>query len=222
MTTIRKELSTFRELLEEVSDDSNFADPFLYDVWNKARVTVLRNEVSKSGLLSPWNRMRFCIDLEQVKSHNCDCVAGQGCDVLQTIYEVPKPVADRYIGAIEVSTVYGDRIGYSDEPSIRSDQRDPVKAGKRRWSLYNRKIIIWNDPGLELPSIQLNGAWEDILDWEDIQTCPGGTCPDIFDRDLGINEHNAEAILRRAIDTIKTKLQLIDDWTQERNPERRV
>lgn len=221
MTTIRKELSTFRELIEQVSDDSNFTDSFLYDIWNKARVTVLKNEISSNGLLSPWNRMRFCIDLEKVKSHNCDCVL-EGCEVLKTVYDVPKPVSDKYVGAIEVFTIWGDRIGYSDEPSIKSDQSDTVKKGKRRWSLYNRRIVIWNDPGLKLPSIQVNGPWEDILDWQDIQTCDDGDCEDILDIDLGINEHNTESILRRAFDLIRPKLELTDDWQQDRNPERRI
>lgn len=223
MTTIRKELSTFRDMLEEVTDDSDFTDSFIYDIWNKARVKVLRNEISKSGLLSPWNTMRFCVDLEVVKSHNCECVTGVGCDVLQTIHTIPNPVADRYVGAIEVKTIYGDRIGYSDEPSVKTDQRDPVKAGRRRWSLYNKKIIIWNDPELILPSIQINGTWEDILDWDDIQTCPEEeSCPDIMDKDLGINENHAYSILQLAIQLVQPKLQIIDDWTQDRNPERRV
>lgn len=223
MTTIRKELSTLREILEEVTDDSNFQESLLYDVWNKARVTVLKNEISKSGLLSPWNKMRFCIDLEKVKSHNCDCVAGLGCDVLKTVYEVPQPVSGFYTGAIEVFTIYGERIGYSDEPSIRSDQLDPIKAGKRRWSLYNRKIIIWNDPELQLPTIQVNGVWEDILDWEEIQTCPDSeVCPSIFDKELGVNQHHARQILTLAVETFKPKLELVDDQTQDRNPERRV
>lgn len=219
MTTIRKELSTFRELLEEVTDDTNFPDSLLYDVWNKARVTVLKNEISRGNLLSPWNRMRFGIDLEKRNSHDIDCIP-DGCEVLVTKHKVPKPVTDRYVGAIEVFTIYGDRIGYSDEAAYKSDQLDPVKKGKMRWSLYNGKILIWNN--LKLPSVQVNGVWEDILDWDDIQTCPGESCPDILDKDLGINENNAEAILRRALDTIRPKLEIIDDWTQDRNPERRV
>lgn len=219
MTTIRKELSTFREMIEEVTDDSNITDSFLYDIWNKSRATVLRNELKANNLLSPWNRMRFCVDLELNKSHNCDCVK-VGCDALYTKFEIPKPITGIYVGAIEVFTIYGERIGYADEPAVQSDQDDPVKNGKLRWSLYNKKIVVWNSK--KLPTIQINGVWEDILDWEDIQTCPDEDCPDILDKDLGINEHNAEAILRRAFDTIKPKLGIVDDWTQERNPERRV
>lgn len=220
MTTIEKELSSLRQMIKEVADDTKYTDSYLYDIWNKQRVIVLTQETAKTGILSPWNNSRFCIELEKTKSHNCECVA-EGCDVLKTVHEVPAPISDKYIGNIIVSDLFGNIIGYSTEEALKSDQLDDVKKGKVRWSLYNRKIVIWNN--LAYPAIQVNGPWEDITDWMGIQYCTDDIpCRDVFEENTGLTEKQAAAALTMAFNALFPTKQIIDDWTSEGNPEKRV
>lgn len=215
MTTIRKELSTLRDIIEEHTDDSDMRDSLLYDVWNKARVDIY---TKSKRTASPWNRKGFCVELVPAKAHDCTCVK-VGCDILETKFPIPAPISNRYKGVITVMTIYGDIIGYSEEYAIKSDRTDEVKSGKIRWNIDNRKIRIYNH--LELPAIRVEGVWQDVLDWQDIRFCEYDDCEDIMDIDIGLDEDHAHAILREAIRTIQPKIQLVDDWKQDRNPESR-
>lgn len=217
MSTIAQEISVLRNTIKEVDDDSKYRDSYLYSMWSIARSDILYKSLGNKIFITPWAYHRFCIELEKVKSHNCDCVA-VGCDVLRSRYPVPKPVSGRWNDAIEIQDLDGDTIGLTDEQGVKSDLLDPVKRKKYRATLYNGYLYIWNT--LDLKAIQINGIWEDVSKWDGIQLCTDNIpCFDIYDLDAGISANLRGAVLQRTLELLQLPLSRKDDDRSDRNPE---
>jgi hypothetical protein len=203
--TLGEELSTIRNNIKEVSDKSRVTDSFLYSLWKKARGRILGDRTN----ISRWNWKRFCIELEQAKSHNCECVA-VGCDILKSVYPVPQPAINRQKDIIEVQTLSGRLIGIAEEYELMSERHDDVKSAVMRASFYNNHLIIWNN--LNLKAVQVYAPWDDILAWQDIQYCTDELpCIDVLQTDTGLSERESEAVLRLTLDLLKHVITIQDE-----------
>lgn len=217
MSTIAQEISLLRNSIKEVDDDSKYRDSYLYSMWSVARADILYRTLGNKIFITPWAYHRFCIELEKVKSHNCDCVA-VGCDVLRSRYKVPKPVSGRFNDALEIQDLDGDVIGITTEQALKSDQLDKIKKGKVRATVYNGYIYIWNT--LDLKAIQVNGIWEDVSKWDSIQLCTDDIpCFDIYNLDAGISANLRGVVLARTMELLNIPISRKDDDRSDRNPE---
>jgi len=174
----------------------------------------------QNGKYKDYNLLRFCIELEVAKSHNCDCVP-VGCDVLKTVYELPEYLQTPYHSSIKVRTLGGKIIGKTSDEALLTELTDPIKGSAIRWTLNSNKIVIWRN--LDLKAIEVEAVWADPLDWDEKRLCPdpnGNDCGDALDLDAGVTQDQSRDIMRMCMKDLGFSLPLQDDRTADRNPER--
>jgi hypothetical protein len=210
-------LSDFRQLIKEVSNDSNLTDSFLWSLVVKARARILTNDIKSKQFISPWATHRFCIKLEKTKAHDCNCVP-VGCEVLKSEHPVPRPLVGRYRDAVQVKTLGGTLLGYSEDYELKSNMYDAIKKYTIRWNVHNQHIYLYNT--VQMDTIQLEGVWENVLDWHNIQHCTeDNPCQDIYDMESGISQADADGVIRIAFELLNVTMQIKDDSSADTNPE---
>jgi len=215
--TVGKIISDLKMLIKEVSNDSDYTESFLWSLITKARARVLTNDIKAKQFISAWSTHRFCVEMELHKAHDCECIP-VGCDVLRSKYTIPRPLSGRYRDAVQVKTIGNSVVGYSEDYELKSNKYDPVKKNALRWNIHNQHLYLYNT--LDHLSIQVEGAWENIIEWNQIQYCSErNPCVDIYSLESGISEYEAEGLLRIAVDLLKVPLTLKDDTSQDTNPE---
>lgn len=195
-------ISTVRQLIKEVQDDSKYTDSFLWSI-------ISTCAKDKSTI---HTRTRFCIELERVKHHDCSCVA-VGCDVLRTKYKVPTPIKTT------VYTMTGNTIGYSSDQELKFNIYDPIKSKSIRHNFHNQYLYIYNT--LDLKYVQLEGTWENVTEWIDVQYCGNGECIDVYELESGISRVDTEEVYRKVFNLLQIPLSRPDDFATDRNSERR-
>lgn len=214
-------ISDIRNLIKQVQDDSHFTDRFLFSLLSKAKAYLMRQKLLKYNALSEFNYLTFCIQLEEAKAHDCDCVA-YGCTVLKSKFEIPKPIRARARDLIRVETLGGKLIPQKTEEQLKYEKYDDVKGGKIAWSLRSQHIIIWND--LNLKAVQVSGLWEDVSEWADIHLCYDddgnpADCYDIYESEFGLDEDLSMAAYQMVLNALNVPLQLRSDMTGDVQPE---
>lgn len=167
--TINQHISMVRLLMKiNDTDDTPFTDEAIYLLFNSVANKLNKDKYTKEYKVSDWNKSTFCIELEQAKSHNCECIA-VGCDVLKTVYKIPKAIVKNNKDLIKFFTLDWTEIPIILEQEQETNQLDDMWKGKTTSSITNRKGMIWNN--LDLKAIQVQGVFEDITDWEGVQLC---------------------------------------------------
>lgn len=215
--TVGDLISDLKILIEEVSNDSDMPESFLWSLIVKARARIASNDIKAKQFISAWATHRFCIKLELDKAHDCECV-DVGCEVLKSIYPIPRPLTGRYRDAVQVKTLGGSLVGYSEDYELKSNKYDPIKKNAIRWNIHNQHLYLYNTTDMD--AIQVEGVWENIVDWNNIQYCSeANPCVNIYELETGISQADADGILKLAVELLKVPLSLKDDSSADTNPE---
>lgn len=196
-------ISTLRQFIKEVQDDSKYTDSFLWSTINSCR----------KDRINQHNKTRFCIELERVKHHDCSCVA-VGCDVLRTTSKIPVPVK------MTVYDLGGSTIGLSSDQELKFNVYDPIKSKATRFNTHNQYLYIYGS--LDLKYVQLEGIWENIVEWIDIQYCGADVeCVDIYNLESGISVLDSKDVYFDCMRLLQIPLSRADDHNPDRNSESR-
>ena len=208
-------LSTIRLTIKEITDDSKYTDSYLWSLVVQARATVLGNNIKGKSFISSWSSHRFCIELELVKAEDCSCVPDNSCKVLRSKYKIPRPLIGRYRDAMQVKLMDGRLLGMIEQYQLKSDSLDPIKGEALRYSIINQYLYLWRSKTLKC--IYVDGIWENILDWQDIQS--QDYCNDIYDIESGIGQSEVTGIMQIMATLLQLPLSRKDDDSDDRNSE---
>lgn len=196
-------ISTLRQFIKEVQDDSKYTDSFLWSTINSCR----------KDRINQHNKTRFCIELERVKHHDCSCVS-IGCDVLRTISKIPVPVK------MTVYDLSGSTIGLSSDQELKFSVYDPIKSKAIRFNTHNQYLYLYGT--LDRQYVQLEGIWENIVEWIDIQYCGADVeCVDIYNLESGISVLDSKDVYFDCMRLLQIPLSRADDHNPDRNSESR-
>ena len=157
----------------------------------------------------------FCIELELVKAEDCSCVPDNSCKVLRSKYQIPRPLIGRYRDAMQVKLMDGRLLGMIEQYQLKSDSLDPIKGEALRYSIINQYLYLWRSKTLKC--IYVDGIWENILDWQDIQSQE--YCNDIYDIESGIGQNEVTGIMQIMATLLQLPLSRKDDDSDDRNSE---
>jgi len=208
-------LSTIRLTIKEITDDSKYTDSYLWSLVVQARATVLGNNIKGKSFISSWSSHRFCIELELVKAEDCSCIPDNSCKVLRSKYKIPRPLIGRYRDAMQVKLLDGRLLGMIEQYQLKSDSLDPIKGEALRYSIINQYLYLWRSKTLKC--IYVDGIWENILDWQDIQSQE--YCNDIYDIESGIGQSEITGIMQIMATLLQLPLSRKDDDSDDRNSE---
>jgi len=220
--TYSEVLSTIRQTIKEVDDDSKYTDSYLYSLWKLGRAKFLSRQLEAKNYVDSQNWISVCLELEKAKSHDCSCIE-VGCDVLRTKHPIATSMTGRVSTNLEVRTLDGTLIPHRYANDIKTDMLDPIKKSRLGYEIINSKIVIWNT--LELKVIQIRQLTDDPLYYNDLQYCDEkiGTpdCLDIYGTQTGLPEKLEELVLRNTLELLNIPLSRPDDYSQDSNPENR-
>lgn len=215
--TYSEVLSTIRQSIKEVADDSKYSDSYLYSLWKLGRSKFLSQRTKSKNFVSNNNWITVCLELEKGKSHDCSCIAN-GCDVLKTKHEIASSINSRVSQNIEILTLDGTLIPHRYAYEVKSDMLDPIKKNRLAYTIVNNKIIIWNS--LELKAIQIRQLADDPLHYQEIQYCTeSNPCVDIYELQTGLSDDVQELVIRNTLDLLQLPLTRQDDTSTDSNPE---
>jgi hypothetical protein len=208
-------LSTVRVTIKEITDDSRYTNSYLCSIIVQARATILGNSIKGKSYISNWSSHTFCVELELVKAEDCDCVTDTICKVLRSKYKIPRPLIGRYRDAIQIKLLDGRLVGMIEQYQLKSDSLDPIKGQALRYSIINQYLYVWRSKTLKC--IYVDGIWENILDWQDIQSQED--CNDIYELESGIGHNEVTGIMQIIATLLQLPLTRKDDDSDDRNPE---
>lgn len=166
--------------------------------------------------------MRICIQLEQVKSHNCNCVPDYlNCLVLRTKYKIPQVFSGRNKARIEVFLLDGTPINLSTEREWLRAKQNEFKAKSYYASQVNGYIYFWNLP-LNIKVAEINALWADIAELSNISCNDGyseSPCFNMLESDFPVDEELVEPIYQTALQLLKIPLSMVQDKTNDNNEE---
>lgn len=221
---IGQDISNIRKLIKKVQNDSLYEDQFLYSLLSICASKLQYQRIEKYKRINDFNWFTFCVRLEKVKSHDCDCVE-IGCDVLKTVITIPRPMVARNELLLKVETL-GDVLIPPKSPQIvKDDNLDDIKRGKPGWHIRNEKVIIWNN--LKYKAIQISGIWEDISKWQGKELCDLegnviANCETVLDQSLPLDEHLRFDAYKMVLSLLRIPLSVMDDITVDNNPEIKI
>jgi len=221
--TYSEVLSTIRQTIKEVDDDSKYTDSYLYTLWKLGRSKFLAQRLKSKDFVDRQNWITVCLELEKALSHDCECVQN-GCDVLRTVHPIATSMSGRVTSNLEVLTLDGTMIPHRHAYEIKTDMLDPIKKNRLGYTIVNSKIVVWNT--LELKAIQIRQLANDPLYYNDIQYCDTTNdsipdCINIYDTETGLPEELEELTLRNTLELLKIPLTRPDDTSSDANPENR-
>lgn len=205
-----------RKIISEYSDDSNYTDEFLWNIFKLGRDEIIAQKYKRNN---PQNYVTICIKLEKALSHECGCIT-RGCEVRKSA-KLPRYITNRFGGTLSVYDLDYTQGYYTQEQNYRELQLDDVYKEAPLYSIINQQIILWNK---DYEVIQIKAIWEDITDLVDIQYCnnldsEGNTiCIDVYNTDIGLDQEFVRAALLKSLDLLFNSKQIIDDTTSDINP----
>lgn len=221
--TVNEIVSYIRGLLKEHDDSYGvYVDKFLWETFLIAKAEVYSNlRLRRFNFKNPQNEVGFCIELEQGLSHECGCVT-YGCKVLTTKYELPRYFSGRNTGSLKIYTLGNKEIEIVEENEFEEVYKyNDMYKNKILASIINNKIVIWNT--LDLKLIRVKAYWEDITQIDDIQFCSDSSsdpnCIDVYSLDIGVDKDLLKSIVDVMIDILSKPLRMIEDQTNDSNPE---
>ena len=215
--TYSEVLSTIRQTIKEVTDDTKYTDSYLYSLWKLGRARFLSQLLKRKDYINRGSYISVCLELETGLSHDCSCVPS-GCQVLYTKHQIAPSLSSRFNEGLQVLTLDGTLIPHRHANEIKSDMLDPIKKGRIGYTIVNQKILIWNT--LELKAIQIRQITGDPLYYQSIQYCPDTSdCIDIYSLDTGLDEAVEDLVLDSVLQRLQLPIKIKDDDSADANPE---
>ena len=122
---------------------------------------------------------------------------------------------DKIRDDMQVKLMDGRLLGMIEQYQLKSDSLDPIKGEALRYSIINQYLYLWRSKTLEC--IYVDGIWENILDWQDIQSQE--ECNDIYDIESGIGQSEVTGIMQIMATLLQLPLSRKDDDSDDRNSE---
>lgn len=215
-------LSNLRGIINQYSrTQESYTDQFLYEVLCVARAEILRQQLVKFNHISEENLLRFCIELELVKAHDCNCVPAEiDCLVLRTKYKLPTALTSRNHSKIWASTLDGRQIAIvTDQEWLMYSTENTF--GELFGSIINGYLYLWN-LHKKIKVLQVSGYWSDLMALQNIPNCdpnnPQNTCFDPLVQPFPLQEEYAHATYLKAFQLLNIPLQVPQDLTNDSNP----
>lgn len=217
--TLSEELYTIMNMIKENDPQSDVSESLVYSLWKKERAVVLSQELSRKNKIPAYLYKNYCLELEQVKSVDCQCelLQDMGCDILRSSVDIPEWIQGNTISSLGIYDLGWKKIGLVNPEDIKSDMLDPVKSKVARAIIpENGKLELWNN--IKKNTIYIRMIPADPLAWRDIKRCDG-TCPDPYAETYSLPEAQSERVHKMVVQLyLNTMGRLQDDRSQDRNP----
>lgn len=219
MATIGQHISNLKSLISRYSRTTeSYTDQFLYEILVGARAEIIKNKLRQYHKISESNYLRFCMQLETVTAHDCDCVPeGIDCKVLRTKYKLPAVFTSRNAEKLSVFLLNGKSISILplNKWYLIKDTKEKVA------SILNGYVYFWNLP-LTLKVVEVVGLFNNPLDLSDIPTCTPfgvveGVCYDLQSSDFPLEEEYKIAVYKMSIQMLGIVMQAPMDITNDGN-----
>lgn len=211
-----------RALINKYSEvDTPYVDSFLYHIFSTAAIRLIKQKEERNHKLSDWTLKYYPLALEATSLHEFGCYPS--CDVLKTVYSVPKPITVRNRDIIKVYTFDYKQIPYVNPAYFSTLQYDEIKKNKLHYSIVDGYIVIWNgNVDQVIPkAILVSGRFEDPTKWADIPSCDAngnsteGNCYNIYEDDFPMEGDLIEATYKICLQMLGITLQIPDDRVNE-------
>ena len=221
MATISEHISTLRNLIKQVQDDTEFTDSFLYSILSSASSGIVRQEAMQGLRFSKWAYNTFCIKMINTTNHSCSCIP-YGCEVTRSENKIPNPISSNMSDLIRLDTLGGKNVGIRTIGSASSDKYDPIKGNKLGAYIENGYVFLNKLTNIKV--LKVSGVWADLSVWENIQYCDKTTppCRGLYDMRLPVHAENYYQVYNLSLQLLQLPLQLNSDMTQNANPNIKV
>ncbi len=218
MSTIGQHISNLRGLINQYSRNSEpYTDQFLYEVFVVSRSKVLKDYLTKNISIPDSNYSTFCMELEKVKPHTCECVPdGLDCLVLRTKYQIPSVISSSNKSKISLQTLGGKPISIVNQFKWQSNKQmtDYVASN------VNGYYYLWNVP-LNLKLIEISGVFNNPFDLATIKGCDtNGNNPNpcfTLDSMFPLDDFLVDDAYRRAMGLLQIPMSVQQDLTNDSN-----
>lgn len=214
-----------RELIRQTSDDSPYADEFLYSVMLDHRNLLVYRDLNKNKYISKFLYKTVCMPLEKSNQIPCNCVpAGLGCIVLKSKYKIPKPIKTHLYQFLKVLTIDGN-IEF-DNKEIRVGKFDKYKRTnslKPYFTIYNEYLYLIGYPDNALKALLVEMILEDPSQADEITLCDTNgvpqdeTCFNPLEDTFQIDGHLIGAMIEMTLKTLAIPLALPEDVSNDTN-----
>lgn len=212
-----------RELIRQTSDDSVYADEFLYSILLDHRNLLLYRELNKNKYISKFLYKTICMPLIESNQIPCDCLPdGLGCTVLRSKYKIPKPLRSQSYLLLKVLTLDGNHeFGYQEIRVGKYNKYKRTNSLKAYYTIYNEYLYIIGYPNNRLKAVLVEMILEDPSQADSISLCDENgndqeeTCFDPLFDTFQIDAHLVAPMIEMTLKTLTIPLQLPEDTSND-------
>jgi len=207
-----------REVVREISDDSNYPDKYLFRMILEARAELLDQMKKKNKEFSPWLYQRFCLKLCPSSFIECGCAPfGFECTIYKSVNPLPQPIGNDSL-ALNISELFGDHIDRITERQFRT-----LKNRKHKPSFYyyigdmqgqKHLFILGGETKIPPKYIKAEGIFEDP---SDVLTfaCNDDDCPSLSGTGFPFLLSKESALIKMVVQSVLISKKLPEDLTND-------
>lgn len=195
------------------SEDFSFSNRLISHLLQSSRARLIKQKTDKYNFISDQSNQSLCVTLALSDYHDCCDVASFGCQILESVSDIPKFLTSRWGNLISVTTLDGVVI-----PEITVTQNKFAKYGLTKptsttgWFMRNNKIFILNNIYLE--KILLNAIFDnpDTIYSLNCNTSTSSTCGDFMDQEFPVDSDLVDPMYRLTIELLIQSMKLPIDY----------
>lgn len=152
------------------SDDSRLTNSLVEHFLIISRSKLLEQKLNKLQQLSDTDYQSFCLDLEKVTYHDCDCTTDPDCLILRSTKKLPMYIRSSKWSTLKIRFVDGRNIDRSNITSnILSKYSNTKQDQETKYFIDNQYVYILNHP--DLKKIGARAVWSDPSALDNYTSC---------------------------------------------------
>lgn len=210
--TRRDAISRLRNSIKELSGDSLYSNRFLWNLFQTASKTLIKQEAERGRLYSQANIWEtICVEMEQVSSLICNCsFLPYDCMVTRSKYKIPLFV--EYSGGFIYRFIATPDLSkeFVLVTPFQYATKSKIKYVKEHYAFIHNGYLY--TPSHHFPLLSVSGIFEgDVSKFKCDDTSDSSSCNSALDRPIGIPEYLEDIVFKQALQELGFSKQIPAD-----------
>lgn len=193
------------------SDDSKISNSLILHYLKVHRARLNREKLNKMQGILDTSYQSFCLDLEKVTYHDCDCTVDPDCQILRSTLKLPEYIEASKVSSLKIRFLNGRNIDRSYILSNKYSKYSNTNQDKViKYFIDNGYVFLLNT--LDLTKIAAKAVWVNPEDLEVFKSCQSNTpCYNSLTDNFPIDADLIDPLYKLTLESLRLAYQFPED-----------